>query len=98
MEGYPPFSWPGGSMVVDYDGRILAQADPGPGEKIVVAPIDVRALREVKTRSLGHDMKSHFRPEAHAYASKAGLKSVDAHPITKKALEDRIRRSQGDMT
>ena len=33
---YPPFSWPGGSMVVDYDGRILAQADPGPGEKIVV--------------------------------------------------------------
>ena len=35
---YPPFSWPGGSMVVDYDGRILAQADPGPGEKIVVGP------------------------------------------------------------
>ena len=27
---YPPFSWPGGSMVVDFDGRILAQADPGP--------------------------------------------------------------------
>ena len=26
---YPPFSWPGGSMVVDYDGRILAQANPG---------------------------------------------------------------------
>ncbi len=26
---YPPFTWPGGSMVVDYDGRILAQADPG---------------------------------------------------------------------
>ena len=35
---YPPFSWPGGSMIVDYDGRILAQADPGPGEKIVVGP------------------------------------------------------------
>ena len=42
---YPPFSWPGGSMVVDYDGRILAQADPGPGEKIVVGPIDLAALR-----------------------------------------------------
>ena len=26
---YPPFSWPGGSMIVDYDGRILSQADPG---------------------------------------------------------------------
>ena len=45
LEHYPPFSWPGGSMVVDYDGRILAQADPGPGEKIVVAPIDIDALR-----------------------------------------------------
>src|SRR5213079_1356943 len=39
LGNYPPFSWPGGSMVVDYDGRILAQADPGPGEKVVVAPI-----------------------------------------------------------
>ena len=44
-EHYPPFSWPGGSMIVDFDGRILAQADPGPGEKIVVGPIDLAALR-----------------------------------------------------
>ncbi len=43
-ENYPPFSWPGGSMIVDFDGRILAQADPGPGEKIVVGPIDLAAL------------------------------------------------------
>jgi predicted amidohydrolase len=28
-EHYPPFSWPGGSMVVDYDGRIVSQAEPG---------------------------------------------------------------------
>ena len=33
MAHYPPFSWPGGSMVVDYDGRILSQADPGPVKK-----------------------------------------------------------------
>ena len=33
MSNYPPFSWPGGSMVVDYDGRILAQADPGPAKR-----------------------------------------------------------------
>jgi predicted amidohydrolase len=38
---YPPFSWPGASMIVDYDGRILAQADPGPGERITVGPIDL---------------------------------------------------------
>ena len=47
---YPPFSWPGGSMVVDYDGRILTQADPGPGEKIVVGPIDIAALRSERER------------------------------------------------
>jgi len=38
LQNYPPFSWPGGSMIVDYDGRILAQADPGPGEKILSPP------------------------------------------------------------
>ena len=44
-EHYPPFSWPGGSMIVDYDVRILAQADPGPGDRVVVAPIDLERLR-----------------------------------------------------
>jgi hypothetical protein len=62
---YPPFSWPGGSMVVDYDGRILSQADPGPGEKIVVGPIDLAALRSERERRRGHDMLAHLRMEAY---------------------------------
>jgi hypothetical protein len=62
---YPPFTWPGGSMVVDYDGRILSQADPGPGEKIVVGPIDVAALRAERERRRGHDMLAHLRMEAY---------------------------------
>ena len=33
LSHYPPFSWPGGSMVVDFDGRILAQAESGAGRK-----------------------------------------------------------------
>ena len=41
-------------MVVDFDGRILAQADPGPGEKIVVGPIDLAALRAERERRGGH--------------------------------------------
>src|SRR5207244_4155684 len=64
-EHYPPFSWPGGSMVVDYDGRILAQADPGPGEKIVVGPIDLAALRAERERRQGHHMLAHLRMEAY---------------------------------
>jgi hypothetical protein len=62
---YPPFSWPGGSMIVDYDGRILSQADPGPGEKIVVGPIDIAALRSERERRRGHHMLAHLRIEAY---------------------------------
>lgn len=62
---FPPFSWPGGSMVVDFDGRILAQADPGPGEKIVVGPIDLAALRAERRRRKGHNLLSHLRAEAY---------------------------------
>ena len=65
LRHYKPFSWPGGSMVVDYDGRILAQADPGPGEKIVVAEIDLGALREARARRLGHNPLAHLRREAY---------------------------------
>ena len=43
LRHYPPYSWPGGSQVVDFDGRMLAEASPGPGERIVVAPIDLSA-------------------------------------------------------
>jgi predicted amidohydrolase len=65
LEHYPPFSWPGGSMVVDFDGRILAQADPGPGEKIVVGPIDIPSLRAERERRRGHHMLAHLRMEAY---------------------------------
>ena len=62
---YAPFSWPGGSMIVDYEGRILAQADPGPGEKIVVTTIDVAGLRQERERRLGHLALAHLRTEAY---------------------------------
>ena len=45
LKHYPPYSWPGGSQVVDFDGRLLADASPGPGERIVVAPVDISSLR-----------------------------------------------------
>jgi hypothetical protein len=50
-------------MVVDFDGRILAQAEPGPGERIVVAPVDIAALRAERQRRRGHHMLSHLRTE-----------------------------------
>jgi len=63
LANYPPFSWPGGSMIVDFDGRILAQAESGPGERIVVGPIDMESLRFERRRRRGHDMLSHLRTE-----------------------------------
>lgn len=66
LQNYPPFSWPGGSMIVDYDGRVLAQAPPGAGERIVVGPIDLAGLRAERQRRRGHQMLGHLRTEAYS--------------------------------
>jgi len=65
LRHYPPYSWPGGSQVIDFDGRILAQASPGPGERIVVAPVDISALRHERSIRRGHHMLAHLRTEAY---------------------------------
>jgi formamidase len=65
LRHYPPYSWPGGSMVVDFDGRIVAEASPGPGERIVVAPVDISALRHERASRRGHHMPAHLRTEAY---------------------------------
>jgi predicted amidohydrolase len=65
LKNYPPFGWPGGSMIVDYDGRIVTQAEPGAGDKIVVGPIDMAALRSERQRRRGHHLLAHLRTEAY---------------------------------
>jgi hypothetical protein len=65
LRHYPPYSWPGGSQVVDFDGRILTAASPGPGERIIVAPIDITALRHEREIRSGHHMLAHLRTEAY---------------------------------
>jgi predicted amidohydrolase len=73
LRNYGPFSWPGSSMVVDFDGRVLAQAEPGPGEKIVVAEIDLDALRAARRERLGHNPLAHLRREAYQTAAPCGF-------------------------
>ena len=96
---YPPFSWPGGSMIVDYDGRILAQTDAGPGEKIVVAPIDIEALRAERRRRVGHDMRAHLRAELHTYLGQTWLApaGADQHPLELTQIRSRIRDAKGRL-
>lgn len=95
---YPPFSWPGGSMAVDFDGRILAEATPGAGEKIVVAPVDLAALRAERSRRLGHDMRAHHRAELYQtltrpqfpQGSGPGARSVES-------LTEQIKQSKKNL-
>jgi predicted amidohydrolase len=91
LRSYPPYSWPGGSQIVDFDGRILAEASPGPGERIVVAPIDITSLRHERQTRSGHHMLSHLRTEAYpVYAShrypprlppEGGSHTISSHTI-----------------
>ncbi len=94
LEGYPPFSWPGGSMVVDYDGRVLVQADPGEGEKVVVGPIDLEALRAERKRRVGHDMRAHLRSELYDYLGRPWLPPAREHPLTAAGIRRRIDESR----
>ena len=102
LSNYPPFSWPGGSMVVDYDGRILAQADPGPGEKIVVAPIDIDALRAERDRRTGHHMLGHLRTEAYPaarrpmYPGSLGDQRRLSIEANRRAIAEGKRRAAGE--
>jgi predicted amidohydrolase len=90
LRHYPPYSWPGGSQIVDFDGRMLAEASPGPGERIVVAPIDISAVRHERATRKGHLMLAHLRTEAypvyssHRYPpalSARGISRVEGEPI-----------------
>ena len=80
-------------MVVDYDGRILAQADPGSGEQVVVAPINVDALRSERERRLGHDMRGHLRSEIHPYLSEGFLRPSDTE-LSIETNNQRIREAK----
>ena len=50
-------------MIVDLDGRVLAEASPGPGERIVVGPIQLGVLRAERARRSGHAMPAQLRTE-----------------------------------
>ncbi len=80
LRHYPPYSWPGGSQVVDFDGRLLAQASPGPGERIVVAPIDITALRHERGVRRGHHMLAHLRSEAYPVYGRHQYPPAGAEP------------------
>ncbi|MEM7356183.1 MAG: nitrilase-related carbon-nitrogen hydrolase [Acidobacteriota bacterium] len=98
LSHYPPFSWPGGSMVVDYEGRILTQADPGPGEKIVVATIDVDALRHERSIRRGHQNLAHLRSEAYPmYQNAYYPAAAGAEELSVETNDERIAAAKAKL-
>jgi predicted amidohydrolase len=95
LASYPPFSWPGGSMIVDFDGRILTQANPGSGEQIVIGPIDVAALEHERQRRRGHHMLAHLRNELYTgYQQPIYPAGAAAEGVSTQRNEDSIRRGR----
>ena len=100
LKHYPPYSWPGGSQVIDFDGRILAEASPGPGERIVVAPVDISALRHERESRVGHHMLAHLRTEAYeVYRSRCyPQRSMPAAPISYEENNQRVAAAKRSFT
>jgi predicted amidohydrolase len=92
LENYPPFSWPGGSMGVDYDGRGVVQATPGNGEKITVGPIDVGMVRYQRQQRQAHQMLVHLRTDAHAIYRKEIFKGGDFSSEENRTYDDNAER------
>ena len=91
-------------MIVDFDGRILAQADPGPGEKIVVAPIAIETVRSERARRVGHHMLAHLRSEAYTYLNRSYLRPgwqegpSNQNTWTVENLTGRIQKTKSQLT
>jgi hypothetical protein len=82
------------------------EASPGPGERIVVAPIDVTALRHERATRQGHHMLAHLRTEAypvyqsHQYPPASGgqlsfARNLELIETSKRQLDERMRSANG---
>ncbi|MEM2025617.1 MAG: nitrilase-related carbon-nitrogen hydrolase [Thermoproteota archaeon] len=60
LKDMPVFRHPRGSMVVDYEVRILARAQGNQGQ-IVIDPIHLGALREFRIKAKAHIGIAHLR-------------------------------------
>ena len=89
---YPPYSWPGGSQLIDFEGRVLADASPGPGERIVVATIDIDALRHERATRRGHNMLAHLRTEAYPVYGSRRYPPQAPSEVPALSYEENLRR------
>jgi len=77
---HPPYSWVGNSMIIDFEGRVIAQSPAGPSEQILVAPIYIKSLRTYRTTTNMFSLL-HLRTEIY--------KDVYSKPIFPQDLKNR---------
>lgn len=68
VKTFPPFSWRGHSMIVDFEGRILNEAERG--EAFVGAPIYIDNLRQARKQFAQKNCFFQIRSEAYTYLKK----------------------------
>jgi predicted amidohydrolase len=64
-----PFDFPGGSLICDYEGRILSETRLG-GDRIVYGHINIDELRAWRANTYQHMGICHVRKEAYTYLDK----------------------------
>jgi predicted amidohydrolase len=97
-------SFPGGSCIVDYEGRVLSQVNRD-GEQTLLGPIDIDGLREWRANTYEHAMPAQIRSEVYtSYLNKSwlpqgDLKKDEANSIekSKKRIDEGRKRVWGDI-
>jgi formamidase len=74
-----PFQFNGGTAVVDWEGRILAQTLQR-GEQFVYARVDLAGLREWRRTTYQHLGPAHLRSDVYTYLSRIGVTGGSVSP------------------
>lgn len=97
---HPPFSWNGGSAIINPVGQVIAQAEAGSGDHVAIGLIN---LEEVRGRRLGENICNsllHLRTHAYPVFQQAILKQnskFDTKPITEEELLLMIQNSREQL-
>lgn len=76
LRSSPPYSWPGHSAVIDYEGRVLAEG--GTGEQIIKAQISAHRVRQFRRSVLTQNVLAQGRAEAYDYLGRpAGIQRAE---------------------
>ncbi len=86
-----PYSFPGGSCIIDYEGRIVSQVNRS-GQHIIVGPISLDALREWRANTYQHAMPAQIRSEVYTYLKKQWLPKGDLTKDESPTLEKSMNR------